>query len=233
MDLELIVSWTATIIGFGLKASPIVLFYQIARGRAKIEIVPELLIICNVLCAELWFSYWITKGNKLAPLVSSSVSLILGIIFSFIYLYYFSEKKYLKFIFYIILESLSICLLFYGLTQVDVNTIGVIANIVNVITYISPGQKIVRVCKEKNYQLIPIVTTIFGCITSFCWLCFGILIHDINCIIPNFISVLMAIFNTSIWIYYYCSKKKKKEKEEENEEEMIETSKGDEELKEI
>ena len=230
MDLESIVSWTATIIGFGLKASPIVLFYQIASGRAKIEIVPELLIICNVLCAELWFSYWTTKGNKLAPLVSSSVSLILGLIFSFIYLYYFSEKKCFKFTFYIFLESLGVCSLFYGLSQVDVNTIGIIANIVNVITFISPGQKIVRVCKEKNYHLIPIVTTIFGCITSFCWLCFGILIHDINCIIPNFISVIMAIFNTSIWTYYYCNSKNKKD---ENEEKMIETAKGDEEMKEI
>ena len=230
MDLESIVSWTATIIGFGLKASPIVLFYQIARGKAKIEIVPELLIICNVLCAELWFSYWTTKGNKLAPLVSSSVSLILGLIFSFIYLYYFSEKKCLKFTFYIFLESLGVCALFYGLSQVDVNTIGIIANIINVITFISPGQKIVRVCKEKNYHLIPIVTTIFGCITSFCWLCFGILIHDINCIIPNVISVFMAIFNTSIWTYYYCNSKIKKD---ENEEKMIETAKGDEEMKEI
>ena len=93
MDLESIVTWTATIIGFGLKASPIVLFYKIAIGKEKIEIVPELLIICNALCAELWFSYWTKIGNKLAPLVSSSVSLILGIIFSFIYLYYFTKKN--------------------------------------------------------------------------------------------------------------------------------------------
>ena len=93
MDLESIVSWTATIIGFGLKASPIVLFYKIAIGKEKIEIVPELLIICNALCAELWFCYWTKIGNKLAPLVSSSVSLILGIIFSFIYLYYFTKKN--------------------------------------------------------------------------------------------------------------------------------------------
>ena len=93
MDLESIVSWMATIIGFGLKASPIVLFYKIAIGKEKIEIVPELLIICNALCAELWFCYWTKIGNKLAPLVSSSVSLILGIIFSFIYLYYFTKKK--------------------------------------------------------------------------------------------------------------------------------------------
>ena len=228
MDLESIVSWTATIIGFGLKASPIVLFYKIAIGKEKIEIVPELLIICNALCAELWFSYWTKIGNKLAPLVSSSVSLILGIIFSFIYLYYFTKKKWTKFLLFILLESAFACLLFYVLNQMEVKIIGLIANIVNVITFISPGQKIMRVCREKNYKLIPIVTTVFGCITSFGWLCFGILIHDINVIIPNSISVTFAIFNTSIWIYFYCNRKDKEK--EDDEEEMIETDKGDKEI---
>ena len=232
MDLESIASWTATIIGFGLKASPIVLFYKIATGKEKIEIVPELLIICNVLCAELWFRYWTKKGDKLAPLVSSSVSLVLGLIFSFIYLYYFSKKKCVNFLLYIILELIFIFLLFYGLDQVDINIVGLIANVVNVITFISPGQRIVRVCKERNYKLIPIVTTFLGCITSFCWLSFGILIHDINCIIPNAISVIMALFNTSIWIYFYYTAKDK-DKKDDNEEEMIETDKGDNEVKEV
>ena len=231
MDLESIVSWTATIIGFGLKASPIVLFYKIAIGKEKIEIVPELLIICNVLCAELWFSYWTKIGNKLAPLVSSSVSLILGLIFSFIYLYYFSKKKWTNFLLFILLESVFVCLLFYGLNQIEVKVIGLIANIVNVFTFISPGQKIVRVCREKNYKLIPIVTTVLGCVTSFGWLCFGILINDINVMIPNSISTLFAIFNTSIWIYFYCKTKDKEKKDDE--EEMIETDKGDKEINEI
>ena len=93
MNLDEIVSWTATILGFGLKASPIVLFYQIAVGNKKIEIVPEMLIICNVLSAELWFSYWIRIKTKMAPIVSSSVSFVLGVIFSIIYLFYFSQKK--------------------------------------------------------------------------------------------------------------------------------------------
>ena len=232
MDLESIVSWTATIIGFGLKSSPIVLFYKIASGKEKIEIVPEMLIICNVLCAELWFNYWSKKWEKLAPLVSSSVSLVLGIIFSFIYLYYFSAKKFFRFFLYILMESIFICLLFYGLNQIDVDTVGLIANVVNVITFISPGQRILRVCREKNYKLIPIVTTILGCTCSLGWLCFGILIHDINVIIPNTISSIFAFLNTSIWIYYYSTSKDIGK--EENEEEMIETDKGDkEELKEI
>jgi len=227
MKAEDIFSWTSTILGFGLKASPVVLFYKIAVGNQNIEIVPELLIICNVLGAELWFSYWIKKGEKLAPLVSSSVSLVLGIIFSIIYLFYFSEKKCFKFLLFVILEATFVSLLYYGLSQAEVNFIGKVANVVNIITFISPGQRIVRVCKEKNYNLIPIWTTVLGCISSFGWLLFGILINDINCIIPNAISVMMAIFNTSIWVYFYCTTKGKEKNDKEEEEEMIETDKKD------
>ena len=234
MNLDEIVSWTATILGFGLKASPIVLFYQIAVGNKKIEIVPEMLIICNVLSAELWFSYWIRIKTKLAPIVSSSVSFVLGVIFSIIYLYYFSQKKCSKLFIYVILECVAIALLYYTLTLTEIKIIGFIANCVNILNFISPAQRIVRVCREKNYSLIPIVTTVLGCISSFLWLVFGILINDYNVMIPNTISVLIALFNTSIWFYFYCTTKGKKEKTKEKEEEMIETNRGDEEeMKEI
>ena len=235
MNLEEIASWSATILGFGLKASPIVLYYQIAVGNKKIEIIPEMLIICNVVSAELWFSYWIRIGTKMAPIVSSSVSFTLGIIFSIIYLYYFSEKKFSIFFIYILLECLAFALLYYSLSFTELKIVGFIANCVNILNFISPAQRIVRVCREKNYSLIPIVTTVLGCVTSFGWLVFGILINDYNVMIPNIISVLIALFNTLIWCYFYCTTKRKKEsKVKEKEEEMIETARGDEEeMKEI
>ena len=105
----------------------------------------------------------------------------------------------------------------------------------NILNFISPAQRIVRVCKEKNYSLIPIVTTILGCITSFGWLIFGILIKDLNVIVPNSLSVLISLTNSLIWCYFYCITKGKKESEtKENEVEMMETARGDdEEMKEI
>ena len=234
MNLDEIVSWTATILGFGLKASPIVLFYQIAVGNKKIEIVPEMLIICNVLSAELWFSYWIRIKTKMAPIVSSSVSFVLGVIFSIIYLFYFSQKQCSKLFIYVIMECIAIALLYYTLSLTEIKIVGFIANCVNILNFISPAQRIVRVCREKNYSLIPIATTVLGCISSFLWLVFGILINDYNVMIPNTISVLIALFNTLIWFYFYCTTKEKKEKPKENEEEMIETNRGDEEeMKEI
>ena len=235
MNLEDIISWIATILGFSLKASPIVLFYQIAVGNKKIEIVPEMLIICSLVSAELWFNYWIRIGTRIAPIVSSSVSFILSYIFSIIYLYYFSEKKYSKFINYIIIEGIVIALLYIGAFFTKLIITGFIANIVNVLNMVSPGQRIVRVCRERNYSLIPIVTTMLGAITSLGWLIFGIMLMDVNVIIPNTLSVFISSVNSLIWLYFYCTTEEKKEiKEEEDEVEMVETARGDdEEIKEI
>ena len=132
------------------------------------------------------------------------------------------------------MEFIAIALLYYTLSLTEIKIVGFIANCVNILNFISPAQRIVRVCREKNYSLIPIATTVLGCISSFLWLVFGILINDYNVMIPNTISVLIALFNTSIWFYFYCTRKEKKEKPKENEEEMIETNRGDEEeMKEI
>ena len=61
--------------------------------------------------------------------------------------------------------------------------------------------------KEKNHKLIPIGTTIVGIICSGGWLFFGIIVNDINCIIPNLIGLLSSIFNTFIWIFFYVRTK--------------------------
>ena len=226
MEILIIVSWTATLLGFGLKLSPIVMFYKIAVGKESIEIVPEMLIICNLLCPELWFSYW-NKQDQMAPWVSSLSSLILGYIFSIIYLFYFSEKKIFKFLLYILLETCFVFGLYYFLSYIveDLSIIGSVASVVNIITYISPGQKIIRVIKEKNYKLIPIVTTILGCITSSCWLYFGIALSDVKVIVPNFLSTFFSALNSFIWFYFYCKVKKEeknKTEKDENEVEMVE-----------
>ena len=49
MDLPTIVSWIGTVIGIILNISPIVMFYSIIKGKNKIEIVPESMLIFNML----------------------------------------------------------------------------------------------------------------------------------------------------------------------------------------
>ena len=95
----------------------------------------------------------------------------------------------------------------------------------NVCMFISPGQKIIRVIKEKNYKLIPIVSTIVNIMCSSAWLGYGICIELITQIIPNSLGLFFSIANTLAWTYFYVTRDKEKEKQEEEEKE---TGKDDE-----
>ena len=78
-----------------------------------------------------------------------------------------------------------------------------------------------RVIKEKNHKLIPITSTILGCICSGGWLLFALIIGDINCFIPNGLGCISSILTSLVWFWIY-SQYGKKEGEEEEEKELVE-----------
>ena len=80
--------------------------------------------------------------------------------------------------------------------------------VINIILFIAPGQNLKKVIRKKNHKLIPIATTIIGCICSAGWLLFGIIVEDINCIIPNGLGLISSIITTFIWIYFFCRTRK-------------------------
>ena len=226
MDLPTIVSWIGTVIGIILNISPIVMFYSIIRGQKKIEIVPESMLIFNILCSSLWACYWYLQVDKFVPFFSSAFGLALSEIFALIYLFYLADKDWKKYILYAFLEINLVLEFNYGLLFVlgDYITVGNIAVIVNIITYITPGQKIYQVIKTKNYNLIPISSTLSGSLCTLCWLIFGLLIWDIRTIIPNGLGLVFATINSGVWAYFYFTRDKEEDEKEEkitpNEEEI-------------
>ena len=226
MDLPTIVSWIGTVIGIILNISPIVMFYSIIRGQKKIEIVPESMLIFNILCSSLWACYWYLQIDKFVPFFSSAFGLALSEIFALIYLFYLADKDWKKYILYAFLEINLVLEFNYGLLFVlgDYITVGNIAVVVNIITYITPGQKIYQVIKTKNYNLIPISSTLSGSLCTLCWLIFGLLIWDIRTIIPNGLGLVFATINSGVWAYFYFTRDKEEDEKEEkitpNEEEI-------------
>ena len=87
--------------------------------------------------------------------------------------------------------------------------------------YVAPAQNLIKVIKEKNYKLIPIVSTILGAFCSGGWLLFGLIVGDINSIISNGLGCFSSIITTFIWFYIYCIYSKK-EDEMEKEKELVE-----------
>ena len=226
MDLPTIVSWIGTVIGIILNISPIVMFYSIIRGQKKIEIVPESMLIFNILCSSLWACYWYLQVDKFVPFFSSAFGLALSEIFALIYLFYLADKDWKKYILYAFLEINLVLEFNYGLLFVlgDYITVGNIAVVVNIITYITPGQKIYQVIKTKNYNLIPISSTLSGSLCTLCWLIFVLLIWDIRTSIPNGLGLVFATINSGVWAYFYFTRDKEEDEKEEkitpNEEEI-------------
>lgn len=218
-----IIGWIGTAIGIGLNISPIILFWKVLRKIEKKDIIPESMLIFNILCSLLWATYWLRKVVFVACF-SSSVGTILSIIFSIVYLYVTFEDSIFKFLVAAFID-LDICAqLYYILVYIvpDVEYIGTVAMVVNIINYAAPGQNILKVIKEGDYKLIPIVTTLFGAACSLSWLSFGILKRDINCIVPNSLGMVFSVVNISIWTIFYLKRKPETEDKDAKVEELKE-----------
>ena len=217
IDMQMVkdvIAWIGTAIGIGLNITPAVLFYKIFRKIEKYNIVPESMLIFNILCSQLWACYWL-RQNAFVPTVSSGIGTGLSILFAWIYLYVFFEGKPLYFLFSFLLVADLVGQFYYALMYIiPLEYVGTIAMVVNIINYAAPGQNIIKVIKEGNYKLIPIVTTVFGAMCSVSWFTFGVLQKDWNCIIPNTLGMLFSAINIITWTVFYCKAgEEKKEKE--------------------
>ena len=204
IQIDVLISSIATIISFILNISPITLFIKIIKNTEKYEIVPETMLILNIICGELWFCYWLIL-NKLVPMISGGLGMLISIFFGIIYLYYFSNKKIFNWLLNSLFLIYLVYIFYYFLYKFNNNPdlTGKLACFINIITFISPGQNVIYVIQTGKYNYIPIYTTFFGVICCIFWLIYGLIVWDFNCIITNFFGLIFTIFNTSIWVIYY------------------------------
>lgn len=216
-----IFGWIGTVIGIGMNISPIVLFWKVLRKVEKKDIIPESMLIFNLVCNMLWLTYWLRKG-VFVPCFSSSVGEILSIIYSIVYLYVTFENSIVKFLIAAFI-NIDICAqVYYILMYIvpDAEYIGTAAVCVGIITFASPGQNILTVIRTGDYKLIPIVTTLCGAGCSFAWLVFGVIKKDIKCIVPNLLGLILSIVNMSVWIIFYLKKTQQQKPKDDKTEEL-------------
>ena len=209
------VSLFSTILNISLNLSPIVIFISIVKGKEKYTNIPPLMLLFSFLNNAIWGGYWYRK-NEMSVFWCCFICVVIATIFSAWYLYYYAEKNIGKFIFYILCQiafEMGIVLLFFS-NLIDLYIVGILLIAINTMQYVSPAQNLIKVIKEKNHKLIPIVSTIIGALCSGGWLLFGLIVGDINSIISNGLGCLSSIITTVIWFWIY-TKYGKKEKEEE------------------
>ena len=223
LHIDEIFSSFGTLFSFLLSFTPLPPFIKVFKNEEKIDIIPEGLLLFLILTRIVWGSVWIITGRKIA-LLNSVLGVFVCDVFVILYFFLYFNRTYLKTFFasiFLIFIEYGIC--YIGVFWGDYLTLSYIAMVFNVIMFISPGQKILRVIKEKNYKLIPIYSTVINVLVSSTWLGFGICINLISQIIPNALGVFFSILNTSLWIYFYINRDKEKEKsEKEDEVELVE-----------
>ncbi len=212
------VSLAGTAMGIGLGITPIVPFIEIIKGKENVRIFPESMIFFNILCPHLWATYWIRQAIFI-PFFSAIFGLILGVLFSTIYIYFYLGKNVTKWLLALCAKFAIISAFHYFLVELlpSYHYIGFAAMLVGIFTSIAPAQNVLKVIRERNYKLIPICSTVFGALCNFCWLAFGIILKDIYNIIPNGICFSINVANTCIWLYFYSTRNKNEDKEKEEE----------------
>ena len=216
-----------TIITVLLNAAPIAGFINVSRGKEKYTNIPPMMLIVNMINNIVWGCYWIRQSEYISCLCSS-LSGVFSTLYIAWYSYFASEKKLSKFMLYILVQiigEVGMTLFFYS-KILSLQIVGLIIIFITLLQYMAPAQNLLKALKEKNDKLIPITSTICGCLCSGGWFLFGLIIGDINCIIPNGLGLLSSILTSFAWLY--LRGKKKNEDKEDKEEELAENL-GDEE----
>jgi uncharacterized protein with PQ loop repeat len=230
IELQDFFSTAGTITAFALSLSPSVPFYKVLSGQEKKDILPEGMILFLMLTRLVWASVWIITKRKMA-LLNSSLGVTVSNVFITLYFYVYFQRSCLKAFFsLIILLCIEAGLLYSWILWGDYLTLSYIAMSCKIIMSISPGQKIIRVIKEKNYKLIPITSAITNFFCSLSWLCYGICIKLYGQIISNLIGLIFSILNSIIWFYYYMKRDKDSENNEKEKDLDKEKNNKDEEL---
>ena len=196
-----------------LSFSPTVPFIQVFQHKEKIEILPEDMLFCQLMNRLLWCSVWILT-KRLIPFINAITGIFITTVFLILYIYLYYNRTIIKsFCRWLCLICFELLIVGGAVLYKNEKVVSTLAMIFNVAMYIAPGQKIIRVIKEKNYKLIPIRSTIVSILCSGSWLFYGITINLFAQILPNALGLFFSILNTLAWIYFYINRNKGKEDE--------------------
>ena len=171
------VSLFGTLINIFLNLSPIVIFINIVKGKEKYTNIPPIILIFSFLNNAVCGGYWYRK-NELLVFLCCFICVIIATIFSAWYQFYYANKILGKFLFYVLCQiacEIGVLFIFFS-NLIDLIYVGIVLIVINTMQYVSPAQNLLKVIKEKNHKLIPIVTTVFGASCSGTWLLFGLIV---------------------------------------------------------
>ena len=222
---SIIFGWIGTAIALVFYIVPIVPYWKLIKGELTLKESPGLLLICSFLNCILWSDYGLLT-NKFSVYFANGLGGAITLIFITIFLIHLADRKILFSLIYIFFLIACVTeIYFFCYYILDPEITAIIANVFNVLMYAAPGEKIYIICKNGNYKLIPIWSTLGGLACSTSWMFYGIYKKDKYLIIPNALGCASAIVQLIVYIIYrnkYYNKENKKKDAEIHEQETSE-----------
>ena len=232
-----IVPLLGTILAVGLNLSPLVLFYELIKGKRDLKSIPEMMFVIGVFCSTTNLAYGILKDDFNLYL-NSAICDIIQILYATIYLFFYSGKDFTKWFLYVFIAfNLTLEILYIFANVIPHHTsddfgeefTGWFNVFMTVCNAGAPGQKIIEVWKTENFMLIPIYTTIAQILCSALWGFYGFKDLDLKLIIPNLLGVALCGMQIFSYFYFYLKNHgipPKKDSEEEETDEEKDDGKG-------
>ena len=222
---SIVFGWIGTAIALVFYIVPIVPYWKLIKGELTLKESPGLLLICSFLNCILWSDYGLLT-NKFSVYFANGLGGAITLIFITIFLIHLADRKILFSLIYIFFLIACVTeIYFFCYYVLDPEITAIIANVFNVLMYAAPGEKIYIICKNGNYKLIPIWSTLGGLACSTSWMFYGIYKKDKYLIIPNALGCASAIVQLIVYIIYrnkYYNKENKKKDAEIHEQETSE-----------
>ena len=195
--------WIATYLSIPVFMSPTIDFIEVLKGTLSYEKTPIFLILTTYFNCLTWYYYGCLNINQNIKMCNL-IGIISSLIFSIIYIAYEIKKLFTDAI-------LNALIIFTGTwaskRQLTINyaEFTILGNICIGTTLIQlsyPSFLIYRVIKEKNYKLIPLVTTIFFLLSGICWIIYGLIENYYYIIFANLLNVFVSVAQIIVYKNY-------------------------------
>ena len=213
-----IFAWGGFITAICFYLAPGAIIYNLVKNNDNINNVSGLSIIACYFNCLLWVAASINSRNETKDddlkylIICNYTGWLLCLIWTIVYLYYFTEKKLFKFSVYLFtIIDLSAESFLFMRSQRNNNSIpeyiNYIAAVFNIVMYFNPGLNIIHIIRTSNNKMIYLPGAILGAVNALLWLSFGIPTNKLHVIIANAAGLVICLF--LIVLYYIYDKKRK------------------------
>ena len=198
--------WIAACLNICFYLTPIIPFINVLKGKLNFEDAPGVYVTCCYVNCFIWYIYGdmiFSDQVKISNCISAGICLMLMLI----YLGYELKKYLIDSILNTLILVTGSWAVYRALTIVidDDRVVGDICIGTTLIIFIFPLQIMYKVFKEKNYNLIPVLSSIIYLFSCLLWFLYAIFIKDFYLAFPNILGVILS--SSEIALYLNCKKK--------------------------